>query len=76
MESQKNPKLPVTANFKRSTEEFLFAERSRMKIFRPNRYASHSVHCGTNGHVFPIDAGGLHYISFVLSFEVVYRTGC
>ena len=38
-------KFPVIANFKRSTGEILFAERRRMKIFRPNRYANASFIC-------------------------------
>ena len=35
-ETRIDPKFPLNANFKRSTEVFLFAERRRIKIFRPN----------------------------------------
>ena len=41
-ESRITPKLPVNANFERSAEEFLLAERKRMKIFQPNRYVNAS----------------------------------
>ena len=37
-----NPKFPVTPNFKRSAEEFLFAVRRGMEIFWPNRYVNDS----------------------------------
>ena len=37
-ESLIHPKFQAIANFQRSTEEILLAERRRIKIFRPNRY--------------------------------------
>ena len=36
------PNLPVIVDFKRSTGEFLFAVRRRVKIFCPNRYVNAS----------------------------------
>ena len=41
-ESRISPQFPVITNFDRSTGEFLFAERRRMKIFWPNRYVNAS----------------------------------
>ena len=39
-QSQTNSKFPMTAHFKRSAEEFLWAERRQMKVFWPNRYVN------------------------------------
>ena len=38
VESQINPKFPVTSHFKRSAGECLFADRRQMKIFQQNRW--------------------------------------
>ena len=37
VESLTNPKFPVTPNFTKSQELFLFAERRRVEIYWPNR---------------------------------------